>query len=142
MKDKYCPRCKETLPMDRFYTDAARDDGMQIYCMPCARERARIHSQTPKGIKSRREKGIRMYWKHKAKMLARAQARYAVKTGKLVKPTVCSRCPETNRIEGHHPDYSKPLEVIWLCDPCHKHEHGKLTDKTMLKTGANHAYTK
>src|SRR5688572_6263292 len=23
----------------------------------------------------------------------------------------------------HHPDYSKPLEIVWLCAPCHRREH-------------------
>ena len=27
------------------------------------------------------------------------------------------------RSEAHHRDYSKPLEVEWLCRPCHDDEH-------------------
>lgn len=26
----------------------------------------------------------------------------------------------------HHPDYSKPLEVVWMCRPCHLAEHKRL----------------
>jgi len=31
----------------------------------------------------------------------------------------CSKCKSTERIDGHHPDYDRPLDVIWLCRPCH-----------------------
>lgn len=54
----------------------------------------------------------------------------AVRSGKLVRPSVCSRCskPATRRdgqtaIQAHHKDYNKPLEVIWLCPQCHKDVH-------------------
>ena len=46
----------------------------------------------------------------------------AIKSGKLV-PKPCERCGATDRIEAHHPDYSKPLEVKWLCFPCHRALH-------------------
>ena len=37
-----------------------------------------------------------------------------VKKG-YVKKGPCIFCGITERIEGHHEDYSKPLEVIWIC---------------------------
>ena len=48
------------------------------------------------------------------------QVRYAVARGDLIRPNSCSKCGEIrSRIEAHHPDYSKPLDVVWLCKPCH-----------------------
>jgi len=47
----------------------------------------------------------------------------AVKSGKIIKPILCERCNETKRLYAHHKDYSKPLEVLWLCASCHKITH-------------------
>ncbi len=50
--------------------------------------------------------------------------RYNVERGKIKKPCKCSSCGiENKRIIGHHEDYSKPLEVIWLCNGCHLKRH-------------------
>lgn len=38
----------------------------------------------------------------------------------------CAKCKSTERIDGHHPDYDRPLDVIWLCRPCHVLEHHPL----------------
>ncbi len=47
----------------------------------------------------------------------------AVVSGKLIRPKLCSICNENGRIEGHHADYSKPLEIIWVCKFCHMDLH-------------------
>lgn len=50
----------------------------------------------------------------------------AIRCGRIVKSTSCQDCGTSNkRLEGHHEDYSKPLEVIWLCKACHEHRHHK-----------------
>jgi hypothetical protein len=49
----------------------------------------------------------------------------AVKSGKLIKPETCSVCNTKGYIMGHHEDYNKPLEVIWVCWKCHEGIHAK-----------------
>ena len=48
-----------------------------------------------------------------------------IRKGEIVRPTICSRCKEEAYIEGHHYDYNKPLDVIWLCRKCHAKERKK-----------------
>lgn len=55
--------------------------------------------------------------------------RAAINRGSMVRPNNCGECGNDGRIQGHHEDYSKPLEVIWLCEPCHKELH-KLKKET------------
>jgi hypothetical protein len=47
----------------------------------------------------------------------------AVRSGKILKPTECSKCHWPCNPDGHHADYSKPLEVVWLCRICHQELH-------------------
>jgi ribosomal protein S27AE len=47
----------------------------------------------------------------------------ALRRGKIIPPDACSRCGKIGAVDGHHNDYSKPLDVIWLCRRCHIHEH-------------------
>ena len=38
---------------------------------------------------------------------------------KLRAPAVCERCDRPGRTNAHHHDYDRPLDVEWLCNPCH-----------------------
>jgi hypothetical protein len=50
--------------------------------------------------------------------------RKALRNGYLIKPTKCEVCNQENkRIEGHHPDYYRPLDVNWVCPRCHRRIH-------------------
>ena len=51
----------------------------------------------------------------------------AIKKGILTRKP-CRDCGE-KKVHGHHPNYKKPLEVIWLCKDCHGAEHKKLHAK-------------
>ena len=60
---------------------------------------------------------------------ARRLLREAVRWGKISKPEYCERClyPAAKyHLHGHHTDYSKPLDVTWLCTFCHGAERRKL----------------
>jgi ribosomal protein S27AE len=57
------------------------------------------------------------------RVLARRQVHNALRSGRIVRPTACSRCGLETRITAHHPDYTRPLDVVWLCYQCHADEH-------------------
>lgn len=50
---------------------------------------------------------------------ARQLVHRAVKMGRLKRPQVCEDCSRRCKAHAHHDDYSKPLEVRWLCPKCH-----------------------
>lgn len=53
---------------------------------------------------------------------ASALLRRAVARGDIVKPARCSCCGRYTKrrsLHGHHDDYTKPLDVRWLCTKCH-----------------------
>jgi hypothetical protein len=52
------------------------------------------------------------------KIEARRQVHLAIKKG-ILKRQPCEVCRDP-KSEGHHPDHSKPLEVIWLCRQHHR----------------------
>jgi len=57
---------------------------------------------------------------YRERKVARSSARHALLRGEI-QPSAC-RCGNPNA-QMHHPDYSKPLEVVWLCTGCHRLEH-------------------
>jgi hypothetical protein len=49
----------------------------------------------------------------------------AVRDGHLLKPGFCQGCGNDSKLHGHHEDYSRPLDVIWLCSACHRSLHSQ-----------------
>jgi len=55
----------------------------------------------------------------------------AVKRGRVTRPDSCEACGTVppafkdgrTAIQAHHDDYNKPLDVRWLCQPCHHEWH-------------------
>ena len=69
---------------------------------------------------------VHNYWKNrprdKVKRYAQSCVQNAIKSGKLIR-LPCIICGNV-KSHGHHPDYSKPLDVIWLCKRHHLEAHG------------------
>ena len=57
----------------------------------------------------------------------RAYLKTYIKRGKVIRKP-CEACGE-EKSEGHHEDYSKPLEVKWLCRKCHLNHHKLIVQK-------------
>ena len=77
---------------------------------------------------SERGKATKKAYKHlyPQKITAQNGLNYAVAVGRIIKPNDCADCGSiSNKLDGHHKDYAKPLEVRWLCRQCHRVEHAK-----------------
>ena len=61
--------------------------------------------------------------RHPMATWAHSATRSGIRRG-LLQPQPCSVCGEA-KAEAHHPDYERPLQVVWLCRPCHKRHHAK-----------------
>ena len=55
---------------------------------------------------------------------ARQAMASAIEKGTLV-PGPCAKCGKA-KVHGHHMDYTKPLDVVWLCSRHHADAHGLL----------------
>lgn len=79
----------------------------------------------PEWVESNKEEGkededkpIRITLPHARN--AQNMVAYHLRKGHLTRPTICESCGvESDKIEAAHEDYSKPLEIKWLCRSCH-----------------------
>lgn len=138
MKTYKCIRCKQQMGRGSFYKDMTRPnrDFTHPKCKDCCRIEYRERRQKKKETFLRKEK--KYYLKHKKEIVEKrnvwyhknkdkASAHNAVKValykGLLVRKP-CEVCGSI-KSQAHHPDYSKPLEVKWLCILHHMREHAK-----------------
>lgn len=68
---------------------------------------------------------------HSAKNIVNRAKRIGV-----LKAAPCAHCGGADRINGHHHDYFRPLDVTSLCDGCHKAEHRRLRSEGVKIPGA------
>lgn len=88
-------------------------------CSRCNSLRAKKYRATDSGKKSISEIQNRQVIKFRYKVNARSRLNYAIKKKHIIKPTHCSICLEYKKLDAHHENYDKPLEVLWLCRQCH-----------------------
>lgn len=69
------------------------------------------------------------YQRNKEKRKAHVILHRAINSGKIIRPKNCSQCSKECKVDGHHEDYSKPLEVIWICRAC----HSRKSPRTVIK---------
>lgn len=69
------------------------------------------------------------------KRAARTTLQSHIVTGKISRPTSCQMCGCLCVPHGHHEDYSKPLDVMWLCVQCHAKRHIEIKQNSL---GSHH----
>jgi len=132
---KPCFKCGQEKTLDQFYAHPQMGDGRLNKCIDCTKMDARARRFDPKFrervLRYDRERGNRQDKAYRdsvrQKMPTETVARYtlsnAVRDGKIIRPDRCSHCHVVGPLHGHHHDYSKPLDVVWLCVPCHRQLH-------------------
>jgi len=135
---KTCFKCGAEKPLTEFYKHKQMGDGHLNKCKSCAKNDAFSHRRNPeyreKVLAYDRARGSRQTAEYREIMKkekplenkARNILSNAVRDGKIKKPDRCSHCHANTWLHGHHPDYTKPLEVVWLCVPCHRQLHALL----------------
>lgn len=64
---------------------------------------------------------------------------HAVHSGQLLREP-CEKCGSIQMVEAHHEDYSKALEVRWLCHVCHMALHAERRPPNPAKCGHGLVY--
>lgn len=127
---KCCGVCKDIKPLQSFVKNTSARDGLGT-CDECHRARATryrdenremlraYHRQPEQAQKARAN--VKIYrQRHPDRHRVQWTFEHALKAGKVV-PQPCWVCGE--KAEAHHPDYSRPLDVVWLCRPHHRQTH-------------------
>lgn len=139
IKKKTCSKCKRLLVANKivFTVNNYEKSGLGGWCRECKRKSDRVYSRKyreehPGWKREDNERNrvlinklVKEYAKkYPERLKATSIVNYALKTGKL-KREPCVICGK-EFVHGHHPDYDKPLEVVWLCPKHHKAVHNNL----------------
>ena len=133
MEMRTCRVCGETKPISEYYKHGK---WLSRMCKECDKEESKryIKKYREEHPGCRKEEHHKYSIKHREELLQKQRARRAknpqqmraqsllnsyILRGKIEKPKVCQVCGKEGRVEAHHSDYSKPLDVIWCCKSCH-----------------------
>lgn len=115
----FCTRCNVPQAGDQFYSSGER---RRSWCKNCYAQKARAW----RAANPERSRELSQRWRpnnpERARVTARAGSlvQRALRNGTLVRPAKCEECGGSERsITAAHADYSRPLDVRWLCRPCH-----------------------
>jgi len=142
IRSKECFKCKTIKPLTEFYKHSAMADGHVNKCKVCNKkdvgdhrekniEKIREYDRQRGKLPERQAQNIAVTRAWRAEDTRRSKAHSAVlraiKHGILVR-SPCIRCGAEKSL-AHHEDYDFPLEVMWLCQPCHKQRHKELKEE-------------
>lgn len=133
---KKCAECQEAKPLTAFYRHPKSADGRMHICKDCHKVRMKTRRRTDQKVQEydrmrskRPERKAHIQrtsdqWRRDHQEAYRAQTAVgnAMRDGKISKRP-CAECGATKHIHAHHADYSKPLEVTWLCALHHHRLH-------------------
>ena len=124
---KKCFKCKIDKELVDFYPHKQMKDGHLNKCRDCARmdsaAQLELNKLNPDWVAKEKErvrlKQLKLAGSKRTKIYERVKA--AIVSG-AVKQEPCAICGE-EKTEGHHEDYDKPLDLVWLCKRHHADRH-------------------
>ena len=149
MTEKKCFKCGEVKCMSLFYKHNAMSDGHLNKCKECTKndtKKNRIanidyytayekqRNKKPHRVEARkkylalnpeklREAKLKWNKNNRHKKAAHLRVKRALVKGIMVKKQFCEICGDNGNIEGHPPNYTEPLNVVWVCKKCHTKIH-------------------
>lgn len=143
MDKKECFKCRATKPLDAFYAHPDMADGHLGKCKECTkRDNKQWYRRTlderhaydrGRCTPERMKRASEHYREtNPQKHGAHVAVYQAIKSGRLIRKP-CESCGDPHS-EAHHDDYSKPLDVRWLCLPCHRTHHGRYVKAETAKS--------
>lgn len=138
--EKCCTRCGMSKDLSQFQIRRASKDGLSASCKSCLSIYEKKRANAPHRIQARKdyqktEQGkaavkrghLNFIKKYPEKRKAHILVDNYIRDGKLNRPNQCGNCDCKCKPHAHHNDYTKPLEVTWLCTACHVewHRHNK-----------------
>jgi hypothetical protein len=140
---KKCFKCLLEKPLSEFYVHKQMGDGHLGKCKGCAKKDVHDRYYNPKfrpkiieyeknrfQDPNRKRKVYEYAKKRKKNNPLKRLANQAISNGKRngsVVPQPCEVCGEI-KVQAHHTDYSKPLDVQWLCFKHHREAHGQVVN--------------
>lgn len=140
MAEKICFKCGLLKPLSDYYKHPQMADGHLNKCKECNKKdvkknyRNNIEHYQEYDLKrnsslERKDSAAEKQKQHRAKNPDKYKARTAVSNAlrdKRLFKQPCKYCNSTEKLQAHHYDYSKPLDVIWVCFKCHRQkEHNQ-----------------
>lgn len=113
-----CTRCQRELPEAAYSLDCTKRTGHKSHCKDCRKEYRKSRPDIYRAGLVKLKVADRA---HPEKNRCRKRVAKAISDGQLIR-LPCEQCGDPN-VQAHHDDYSKPLEVRWLCPMCHGRHH-------------------
>jgi len=124
---KKCRQCKKKFDIKNLIKSCVsyykRKKYLYFSCNPCNTKRVKIYRKTISGNEKIKKIASKQYLKYKLKQSARMKFNRFLAKNPSIKPVRCEKCLKNKKLDAHHENYLKPLEVIWLCRLCHIHLH-------------------
>lgn len=126
MNQRTCERCGLDKPLSSFSFHDKKDGRRKPHCKECGvKAHTLAASRKPSGVLPPRAAYQHQYrTTHPERRRATRLIQKHISTGKLTRQP-CEVCG-VEKTQAHHDDYSKPLDVRWLCRNHHMQHHAEL----------------